>query len=300
MQDLQFRVQDLRGKASSSRQKAEEAKASQAANTSQNNVLDSLTRLKNSGRISGFHVSQGSITYLSVVYLSQGRLGSLGTIADKFDIAISTACPALNSLVVDQVDQGQACIEYLRKQNIGRASFMVLEKLSTNGMDAISTPENVPRLFDLIKPKDPRFAPAFFKGVGNTLVVDDLEQANRIAFGGQRRWRVVTLSGQLIDTSGTMSGGGTKVAKGGMSSKLAADSVGPEVVKRYEKESDTVGQHLEEALKEFQQAEIDVDSVSKQVPKIEMAIHKVELDIQTSSKRIEEATKRVQNLKYDF
>ncbi|KAF8518607.1 RecF/RecN/SMC [Gautieria morchelliformis] len=281
LQDLQFRVQDLRGKASSSRQKAEEAKASQVANTSQNNVLDSLTRLKNSGRISGFH----------------GRLGSLGTIADKFDIAISTACPALNSLVVDQVDQGQACIEYLRKQNIGRASFMVLEKLSTNGMDAISTPENVPRLFDLIKPKDPRFAPAFFKGVGNTLVVDDLEQANRIAFSGQRRWRVVTLSGQLIDTSGTMSGGGTKVAKGGMSSKLAADSVGPDVVKRYEKESDTVGQHLEEALKELQQAEIDVDSVSKQVPKIEMTIHKVELDIQTSSKRIEEATKRAQNLK---
>lgn len=57
VQDLQTRIQDLRGKATSSRLKAEEAKASQVANTSQNNVLDSLTRLKNSGRISGFHVS---------------------------------------------------------------------------------------------------------------------------------------------------------------------------------------------------------------------------------------------------
>lgn len=227
-------------------------------------------------------------------------MGSLGTIAEKFDVAISTACPALNSLVVDQVDQGQACIEYLRKQNIGRANFMVLEKLSNNGTDTISTPENVPRLFDLIKPKDPRFAVAFFKGVGNTLVANDLEQANRIAFGGQRRWRVVTLSGQLIDTSGTMSGGGNKVEKGGMSSKLVVDSVGPDVVKRYEKESATVSQQLEEALEEFRQVEIDADSVSKKIPKVEMAIHKMELDIQTSSNRIEDAAKRVQNLKYDF
>jgi structural maintenance of chromosome 4 len=235
-----------------------------------------------------------------VIHYRQGRLGSLGTIADKFDVAVSTACSALNSLVVDQVDQGQACIEYLRKQNIGRANFMVLEKLSNNGMDPISTPENAPRLFDLIKPKDPRFAPAFFKGVGNTLVANDLEQANRIAFGGQRRWRVVTLSGQLIDTSGTMSGGGTKVAKGGMSSKLVEDSVGPDVVRRYEKESEIIAQQLEEALEELRQAEIDADAVSRKAPKIEMATHKLELDIQTSTKRIEEAEKRIHNLKYEF
>ena len=57
----------------------------------------------------------------------------------------------------------------------------------------------------------------------NTLVAQDLEQANKIAYG-TRRWRVVTLDGQLIDVSGTMSGGGTRVARGAMSSKMAADT----------------------------------------------------------------------------
>ncbi|TDL13720.1 Smc hinge domain-containing protein, partial [Rickenella mellea] len=143
-----------------------------------------LTKLRDTGRISGFH----------------GRLGNLGTIAEKYDVATSTACPALNNLIVDSVKQGQACIEYLRKQSVGRASFIVLEKLSpTNGLEKIATPESVPRLFNLIQPKDPRFAPAFFKAVGNTLVANDLEQANRIAFG-QRRWRVATFTGQLINT----------------------------------------------------------------------------------------------------
>jgi len=43
-------------KASSLRQRADEARASQAASTSQNKVLDSLTKLKQTGRIDGFHV----------------------------------------------------------------------------------------------------------------------------------------------------------------------------------------------------------------------------------------------------
>lgn len=175
---------------------------------------------------------------------------------------------------------------------------MVLDKLSkANGLDKIATPENVPRLFDLIKPKEPRFAPAFFKGVGNTLVADDLEQANRIAFGGQRRWRVVTLAGQLIDSSGTMSGGGSHVAKGGMSSKLAAEAVRPETIKAYEKESEDVTRELEEAQQQLRQIETEVEGLGKSGPQIDLAIEKINLDIQGGSRRITEAEKRVRELK---
>ncbi|KAG1728128.1 hypothetical protein EDD22DRAFT_1016303 [Suillus occidentalis] len=67
----------------------------------------------------------------------------------------------------------------MRKQNIGRASFIILEKLPTNKLnERVVTPEGVPRLFDLIKPKGPRSASAFYKGVRNTLVADNLDQAN--------------------------------------------------------------------------------------------------------------------------
>jgi structural maintenance of chromosome 4 len=124
-------------------------------------------------------------------------------------------------MVVDTVAQGQACIKFLRKENIGHALFMVLEKLPTDKLnERVVTPKGVLWLFDHIKPKDPHFASAFYKAIGNTLVADNLDQANRIAFGGLRRWRVVTLAGQLIDSSGTMSGSGNHISRGGMSSKL--------------------------------------------------------------------------------
>ncbi|KAI0253228.1 RecF/RecN/SMC N terminal domain-containing protein [Lactifluus subvellereus] len=279
--DLTAHVSQLRAQASSTRQRVEEAKASQAANTSQNKVLDSLTRLRNSGRVNGFH----------------GRLGSLGTIPDKYDVAITTACGSLNNMIVDTVQQGQTCIEYLRKQNVGRANFLVLEKIDeTNGMRSIQTPENVPRLFDLVKPKEPQFAHAFYKALRDTLVAQDLAQANRIAFGG-RRWRVVTLAGELIDSSGTMSGGGSKPRGGGMSSKLAADAVSPDVLRRYEQDCEGASAQLAEATDELRAAEAELEVVMRSGPQINLEIDKVTLDIQNAGKRVVEAEKRVRELK---
>ena len=77
-------------------------------------------------------------------------------------------------------------------------------------------------------------------------MAQDLAQANRIAYGA-RWWRVVTLAGELIDKSGTMSGGGSTVKKGLMSSKLVADTT-KEQVSKLEADRDT----LEQAFQEFQ------------------------------------------------
>lgn len=232
----------------------------------------------------------------------QGRLGALGTIPDKYDVAISTACGgALSNMVVDTVNQGQDCIAYLRKNNIGRASFMILEKLPSNShTEKVQTPENVPRLFDLIKPKEARFAPAFYKAIRDTLVADDMEQANRIAFGGQKRWRVVTLAGQVIETSGAMSGGGSQPMRGGMSSKLAADAVSPAVLREYEKDSETSAQQLQQAMEEARAAESEADRLSRSGPEIDMALQKLNLDIENGKRRISEAEKRVRDLKLVF
>lgn len=271
----------LRGKVSASRLKTDEARASLAADKSENAVLSSLNKLRDQGRIKGFH----------------GRLGDLGVIDDKYDVAVTTACPTLNHLIVDSVKQGEACIDFLRKGNIGRANIMVLEKLPQKAPNPIQTPENVPRLFDLIKPKDPRFAPAFYKGLGNTLVANDLEQAQRIGFGSSQRWRVVTLGGQLIDPSGTMSGGGNRVARGGMSSKFKADKVAPEVVVKLEKESADAEAELQKLQEEKKAIESEVVSLKRRLPEIEMEMEKIELDVSTATKRIVEAEKRLSELK---
>ena len=269
---------EMRLLVSGARQKADEARASLSSTQSQSNVLSGLTRLRDSGRIEGFH----------------GRLGSLGTIDQKYDVAISTACPSLENLVVDTVEVGQQCIDYLRKNNLGRANIILLDRLARKDLLPVDTPEGVPRLFDLVKPKDEIFRPAFFSVLQNTLVAKDLEQANRIAYGA-KRWRVVTLDGQLIDVSGTMSGGGTRVARGGMSAKLVAES-SKEQVAKLEVDRDAV----EQEFQAFQERQRELESTSKdvrdQIPQLETAMQKLVLEIESSNRNRSDAERRLSEL----
>jgi len=275
---LAQREPEKRSQLSSARQKADEARATLSSSQSQGNVLTGLVRLKESGRIEGFH----------------GRLGNLGSIDQKYDVAISTACPSLENLVVDSVEVGQQCIDYLRKNNLGRANIILLDRLARRDLSAIDTPENVPRLFDLVRAKDDKFRPAFFSALQNTLVAKDLEQANRIAYGA-RRWRVVTLDGQLIDVSGTMSGGGTRVARGGMSSKLVAD-VTKEQVTKLEVSRDELEQEFQGFRENQQQLETALRTVNDQIPQLETKMQKIGLEIDSSTRNLADAQRRVKEL----
>lgn len=76
-------------------------------------------------------------------------------------------------------------------------------------------PENIPRIYDLISVEDKRILPAFYFALHDTVVANDLEQGTRIGYGA-KRFRVVTLKGELIELSGTMSGGGKQLMRGRM------------------------------------------------------------------------------------
>ncbi len=278
MDKLARKEDDMRAQLSAARQKADDARSSLAATQSQGNVLSGLKRLHDSGRIQGFH----------------GRLGNLGTIDQKYDVAISTACPALDNLVVDSVEVGQQCINYLRQNNLGRAMFILLNHLPHRDSSPIDTPEGVPRLFDLVKPKDDRFRPAFYSVLQNTLVANNLQQANRIAYGA-KRWRVVTLDGQLIDMSGTMSGGGTRVARGGMSSKLVAD-VSKEQVAKFEAERDSMEQEFQAFKERQRQLETLLKELQDGLAPLETDIQKAGLDLASCDRNAADAQKRLAEL----
>lgn len=187
----------------------EESKQAMSANRSKGRVLNALMEEKRNGNIPGIF----------------GRLGDLGAIDKKYDVAISTCCSALDNILVDTVDTATACIQYLKDNNIGRAVFIALDKQEhlKQYMPKKTYPENVPRLFDLIRVKDKRVLPAFYFALRDTLVAENLQKATRIAYGSVR-YRVVTLDGNVIEVSGTMSGGGKTQIRGKMSSSVQQDT----------------------------------------------------------------------------
>ena len=81
----------------------------------------------------------------------------------------------------------------------------------------------MPRLFDLVRIEDERVRVAFYFSLRDTLVADNLDQGTRIAYGA-RKYRVVTLSGEVIETSGTMCGGGKSQIRGKMGASVTTKS----------------------------------------------------------------------------
>lgn len=96
------------------RMKLDENRSNMQMTQSNNRVLNALMKEKQKGNIPGI----------------LGRLGDLGGIDAKYDVAVSTALGRLDNIVVEDVGTAQKCIQFLKDHNIGRATFIALEKVN--------------------------------------------------------------------------------------------------------------------------------------------------------------------------
>ncbi|GER48317.1 structural maintenance of chromosomes protein [Striga asiatica] len=305
LQDIQNEIEKLRLEASEAR-KVEKAcleeqerfiPLEQAARQKVVELSSVMESEKNQGSVlkAILHAKEANI--IPGIY---GRMGDLGAIDAKYDVAISTACPGLDYIVVENTAAAQACVELLRSQDLGVATFMILEKQSSHLprlKEKVVTPENVPRLFDLIKVQDERMKLAFFAALGNTVVAKDLDQASRVAYGGKKEfWRVVTLNGALYEKSGTISGGGSRPRGGKIGTSIRA-SVSGEAVANAEKElSDlveslnTVRSKLANAVKHYKDSE-------KAIAPLEMELAKSRKEIDSLKLLLGDIEKQLGSLK---
>lgn len=210
---------------------------------------------------------------------------------------MTTACGALDHIVVDSADSATNCINHLKRQNAGRTSFICLEQQPKNNMSPIDTPEGVSRLFDLVKPKDSRYAQAFYNAMRDTLVAKDLDQANRIAFG-KKRWRVVTLKGEILEASGTMSGGGSRSRSGGMSSKFQDHSFSPGDIAKLQKELERLENAWSKAKTDLQSKKSQIEQWNEELPQMQVDIQKLQLDVENCKLQKPILEQRLEKLLY--
>ena len=243
-------------------------------------ALSALMKESTSGRIKGVH----------------GRLGDLGIIDSKYDCAITTACSSLNFIVVDDTAAGQKCVEFLRRNNLGRASFIILEKMRRPDMCPNYLPTGAQRLFDLVQVKNEKFLSAFYFGLNDTLVGRDMEEATKLAYGGSRRFRVVTMDGKLIDTSGTMSGGGHNQQSGGMKATFT-----PEISREQIAELNAVlteklaeQKSVKSGLMQFQEM---LSRVRIELKRNDMDMGKIEIAIRSLPQQILDLKDSIENIR---
>jgi structural maintenance of chromosome 1 len=139
----------------------------------------------------------------------------------RYNLAMTVALGGqVDSIVVQDEKTGMECIQYMKEQRVGTATFLPLDTIKTKPFD--EGLRNLGKRMHFVWPStywlgvspiidviqfDPIYQRAFEYVCGSTLVVETLDQARKYAFGGKDRHRVVALDGSLILKSGLMTGG---------------------------------------------------------------------------------------------
>lgn len=151
-----------------------------------------ILRLRDEGIIKGIH----------------GTIAELGKTDEKYQKALEVAAgKRIEAIVVDNDEVAAKCIEYLKKNDLGRATFLPLNKLMAGkprgkALLVVRDENAIGFAIDLIK-FDSIYKEAFWYVFGDTIVVNDLDSARKL-MGGVR---LVTLNGELIEPSGAITGG---------------------------------------------------------------------------------------------
>ncbi|CQH49045.1 chromosome segregation protein Smc [Halobacterium hubeiense] len=222
-----------------------------------------------------------------------GTVGQLGGVSEQYATACETAAGGrLANVVVDDDGVGQRCIEYLKQRNAGRATMLPITKMRHRSLP--STPD-MPGVVDFaynLVDFDEQYAPIFSYVLGDTLVVENMETARDL----MGDYRLVTLSGELVEKSGAMTGGSrsgsrysfSKSGKGQL--ERVAERIQRLEDERAEIREDVreIDDRLEDARDRRQDASEQVQSLQNDVADAESEREDVEDEIDDLEARIEE------------
>ena len=140
-------------------------------------------------------------------------IGNLFDVEEKYALAISTVLSASSSnIVVDDEKSASDAINYLKSNNIGRATFFPLNIIKSKNIDDITLNKIQNSIgfigvaSDLIQ-FNKLYTNIILNQLGNVIVADNLDNANKLAKVIEHKYRIVTLDGELLHVGGSLTGG---------------------------------------------------------------------------------------------
>ena len=145
-------------------------------------------------------------------------LGNLIEVENVYSLAISTVLGASSSnIVVDNSECAKTAIKYLNDEKIGRVTFLPLDTLKPKEID-IDTKNTLNNEIgfigiasNLIK-YNSLYSNIVSNILGNVIVVDNIDNANRISKIINHRYKIVTLNGEVLHVGGSITGGFNKTS----------------------------------------------------------------------------------------
>ena len=151
----------------------------------------------------------------------KGLIADVVSCEQQYEVAIETAFGgAMQNIITSTREDARELIEYLKRNRAGQVTFLPIEALRPRYEDgqikvAVHEKGAIGFAIDLVK-YDKKFENVIHNLLGNTLIVDNILNATQIAKRFPRAFKIVTLEGDLIAVSGSMTGGSRRGSAGNL------------------------------------------------------------------------------------
>jgi len=223
-----------------------EAEAAESVARGYTRAVQAILEARDRGTLKGVH----------------GTIAELARVEEEHEVALNVAAGSrMQAIVVDDDEVASKAIQMLKKGDLGRATFLPLNKMREyrpKGRSLMVINKTLGFAIDLID-FDDRYRAAFSYVLGDTMVVDSLDKARQL-MGGVR---LVTLEGELIEASGAMVGGtlqGSKL-KFGASARGKLEEVGQQLQSAIQ-QSERVSEELRQARADLLELERIIREIS--------------------------------------
>ena len=211
-----------------------------------------------------------------------GVLANLISVDKKYETAIEMSLGlALQNIVTDTEEDAKRLVEHLRKNKLGRASFLPVSSIRGKKIDRIiknSTEGVIGVASDLVK-CDKKYEQIVLNLLGRTLIVENMDTAIQMAKLNSYSFRIVTLDGDIVSNTGSITGGSIQTKTVNILGRSRE-------IEELEKSLKDINNKIEEVTKEKEKYSSSVTDVIEEVTRLEKEAQDIEVVYATENQKI--------------
>lgn len=145
-----------------------------------------------------------------------GVLGKLLEFEEKYSEALEVSLmSSVSHIVCDNEEDAKEAVRYLKNNNLGRATFLPISVIKPRSIDSESyeTIKSMNGFVDIasnLVKYDTKYRNIVLSLLGTIIVVDNIDNANLISKKLKNRYKVVTMTGEVVNIGGSITGGSLK------------------------------------------------------------------------------------------
>ena len=221
-----------------------------------------------------------------------GVLANLISVEKEYETAIEMCLgQSLQNIVTSTEQDAKKMIEYLRTNSLGRASFLPIASVQGKKLDKLTKMDGVIGIAsDLVKCRK-EYEQIILSLLGRTVVVEDMDTAIALAKKDKYSFRIVTLKGDIISSSGSISGGSVQTKTVNILGRSRE-------IEDLEKELKKLEKQIADKTAEKEEYASSIGDSIEQTAKLEKELQEIEIVYATEKQKmvaVEENITRLEN-----